>query len=397
MAGFLNKLKSAGTGTTSPAGKDAAAKKKEALEPPPEITPLEKMLQNAGPLRDDGTDRFFGLENDAFRQNVVNYPPYSPSETPNGDGTRPKVQVSIRAADEKETERRRVLDVGEDDGDLARGRGDLGLESLERRVEHVAGPGLLAAARQALQVFGHAGRVQRHALARGADSRRSIRLLRSRSFCDAPHEVAALGPDDIDDEARRHVLPELARREEDDVVRLADRHVADVGGGLHRGHEADVAEGARDLEQVVELAVARHPAARLPDALAFRRLGGVVLARQDLVRPVGLDEHGLRVADVGDEQFGALQGGGGEPQDGRRKKRRRTTRTRGASPGGILSRANRGSKSMTKKSFSFLNKDRSDTGENGANGDGSSSPAESKLKDRFSFNLGRRKSSNLLS
>ncbi|RBQ74770.1 hypothetical protein VDGD_21380 [Verticillium dahliae] len=66
MAGFLNKLKSAGTATTSPAGKDAATKKKEALEPPPEITPLEKMLQNAGPLRDDGTDRFFGLENVSF-------------------------------------------------------------------------------------------------------------------------------------------------------------------------------------------------------------------------------------------------------------------------------------------------------------------------------------------
>lgn len=28
-----------------------------------EITPLEKMLQNAGPVRADGTDKFFGLEN----------------------------------------------------------------------------------------------------------------------------------------------------------------------------------------------------------------------------------------------------------------------------------------------------------------------------------------------
>ncbi|CRK19156.1 hypothetical protein BN1708_017724, partial [Verticillium longisporum] len=36
------------------------------------------------------------------RQNVVNYPPYSPSETPNGDGTRPKVQVSIRPPMKKE-------------------------------------------------------------------------------------------------------------------------------------------------------------------------------------------------------------------------------------------------------------------------------------------------------
>lgn len=28
-----------------------------------DLTPLEKMLLNAGPLREDGTDRFFGLEN----------------------------------------------------------------------------------------------------------------------------------------------------------------------------------------------------------------------------------------------------------------------------------------------------------------------------------------------
>lgn len=36
-------------------------KKKE--EPPPEVTPLEKMLQNVGPVRSDGSDKFFGLEN----------------------------------------------------------------------------------------------------------------------------------------------------------------------------------------------------------------------------------------------------------------------------------------------------------------------------------------------
>ena len=28
-----------------------------------EVTPLEKMLQNAGPLRQDGSDKFFGFEN----------------------------------------------------------------------------------------------------------------------------------------------------------------------------------------------------------------------------------------------------------------------------------------------------------------------------------------------
>lgn len=36
-------------------------KKKD--EPAPEMTPLEKMLQNAGPLREDGSDRFYGFEN----------------------------------------------------------------------------------------------------------------------------------------------------------------------------------------------------------------------------------------------------------------------------------------------------------------------------------------------
>ncbi|KAH7137189.1 hypothetical protein B0J13DRAFT_73597 [Dactylonectria estremocensis] len=109
MAGFFNKIKGSGTASSSTPSKDAVSKKKE--EPVLDLTPLEKMLQNAGPVRDDGTDRFFGLENfgntcycnsivqalfysDSFRENVIRYPPYSPSDTPNG--TRPKVNVTIR-------------------------------------------------------------------------------------------------------------------------------------------------------------------------------------------------------------------------------------------------------------------------------------------------------------
>ncbi|KAI8724925.1 Ubiquitin carboxyl-terminal hydrolase [Fusarium sp. LHS14.1] len=109
MAGFFNKIKGSNTASASPSHKDAIAKKKE--EPVLDLTPLEKMLQNAGPLRDDGTDRFFGLENfgntcycnsivqalfysESFRNNVVNYPPSSPSDTPNG--TRPRVPITIR-------------------------------------------------------------------------------------------------------------------------------------------------------------------------------------------------------------------------------------------------------------------------------------------------------------
>ncbi|KAI0146911.1 hypothetical protein GGR57DRAFT_286056 [Xylariaceae sp. FL1272] len=70
------------------------------------------MLQNAGSIRPDGSDKFFGMENfgntcycnsivqalfytTIFREQVLNFPPLSPSDTPNGD--RPRVNVQIRA------------------------------------------------------------------------------------------------------------------------------------------------------------------------------------------------------------------------------------------------------------------------------------------------------------
>ncbi|RAL66193.1 hypothetical protein DID88_005865 [Monilinia fructigena] len=91
-------------GNTSKKGQDA--------EPEPDLTPLVKMLQNAGPIRPDGSDKFFGLENFGntcyansilqalyysvpFRENVVKYPPHSPSDTPNGH--LPKLIVPTRA------------------------------------------------------------------------------------------------------------------------------------------------------------------------------------------------------------------------------------------------------------------------------------------------------------
>ncbi|KAL7896337.1 hypothetical protein HDV63DRAFT_246261 [Trichoderma sp. SZMC 28014] len=111
MAGFFNKIKSASTlqPSTAQTTKDVVPKKKDEIVP--ELTPLEKMLQNAGPLREDGTDKFFGFENfgntcycnsivqalfysDLFRESVINYPSLSPSGTPNG--SRPKVNVTIR-------------------------------------------------------------------------------------------------------------------------------------------------------------------------------------------------------------------------------------------------------------------------------------------------------------
>lgn len=47
-------------GTSTATAKESSKKKEE---PPPPPTPLEKMLENAGPVRNDGTDKFFGMEN----------------------------------------------------------------------------------------------------------------------------------------------------------------------------------------------------------------------------------------------------------------------------------------------------------------------------------------------
>ncbi|KUI57226.1 putative ubiquitin carboxyl-terminal hydrolase creB [Cytospora mali] len=109
MAAFMKKLRSASTGSSTTT-RDLTLKSKKD-EPPQELTPLEKLLQNAGPLREDGSDKFFGLENfgntcycnsivqalyycETFRNNVVNYPPHSPTGTPNGQPN--KVNVTIR-------------------------------------------------------------------------------------------------------------------------------------------------------------------------------------------------------------------------------------------------------------------------------------------------------------
>ncbi|KAI0842947.1 cysteine proteinase [Hypoxylon sp. FL0890] len=109
MASFLNKWKTGSAAASSSAGKDAQKKKEETA---PEVTPLEKMLQNAGALRQDGSDKFFGMENFGntcycnsivqalyytapFREQVLKFPPLSPSNTPNGN--RPRVNVQIRA------------------------------------------------------------------------------------------------------------------------------------------------------------------------------------------------------------------------------------------------------------------------------------------------------------
>lgn len=47
------------TGNSPATGSSAA--KKDPNQPPP--TPLEKLLQDAGPIRNDGSDKFYGMEN----------------------------------------------------------------------------------------------------------------------------------------------------------------------------------------------------------------------------------------------------------------------------------------------------------------------------------------------
>ncbi|EFW99650.1 ubiquitin c-terminal hydrolase [Grosmannia clavigera kw1407] len=60
MSSFFNKLKP-GVAAANNANNVSPSKRKD--EVVPEATPLEKMLHNAGAIRDDGTDKFFGLEN----------------------------------------------------------------------------------------------------------------------------------------------------------------------------------------------------------------------------------------------------------------------------------------------------------------------------------------------
>ncbi|KAH6853449.1 hypothetical protein B0I37DRAFT_303974 [Chaetomium sp. MPI-CAGE-AT-0009] len=109
MAGFFQKLKGAGSGVSKSDSTAATKNKKD--EPQPDLTPVEKLLHNAGPIREDGSDKFFGLENfgntcycnsivqalyhsEQFREHVVNYPPPQPGDQ--SSGTRQKVNVTIR-------------------------------------------------------------------------------------------------------------------------------------------------------------------------------------------------------------------------------------------------------------------------------------------------------------
>ncbi|KAK4194433.1 hypothetical protein QBC40DRAFT_33722 [Triangularia verruculosa] len=108
MAGFFQKLKGAGTASSkSDSSASAKGRSKEKDESALDLTPVERLLQHAGAIRPDGSDKFFGLENfgntcycnsilqalyysEPFRENVVNYPLFPP------DSIHKKVNVSIR-------------------------------------------------------------------------------------------------------------------------------------------------------------------------------------------------------------------------------------------------------------------------------------------------------------
>lgn len=94
MTSFFGRFKPG----TSPANPQAATSPTKKDANAPERTPLEKLLQDAGPLRADGSDKFFGFENFGstcycnsiiqslfysvpFREQVINFPARSPPET----------------------------------------------------------------------------------------------------------------------------------------------------------------------------------------------------------------------------------------------------------------------------------------------------------------------------
>ncbi|KAL5121231.1 hypothetical protein ACEQ8H_000699 [Pleosporales sp. CAS-2024a] len=93
MTSFFGRLKAANAPSSPAAGTTPIKKDPNAPEP----TPLEKLLANAGPLRGDGSDKFFGFENFGstcycnsivqclyysapFRDQVINFPTRSPPE-----------------------------------------------------------------------------------------------------------------------------------------------------------------------------------------------------------------------------------------------------------------------------------------------------------------------------
>ncbi|KAI9852451.1 MAG: hypothetical protein M1824_001905 [Vezdaea acicularis] len=96
------------TGSTSPSAGSIPAKK-DPLGP--QQTPIERALKDAGPLRDDGSDKFWGMENFGstcycnsilqclyysapFREHVISYPKRTPIESLNTTTTLPRLNTA---------------------------------------------------------------------------------------------------------------------------------------------------------------------------------------------------------------------------------------------------------------------------------------------------------------
>ena len=109
MSSFFGRLKS-GAAPASPASSTPPKKDPNAPEP----TPLEKMLTNAGPLRADGSDKFFGLENFGstcycnsvvqclyysapFRHHVLNFPAPSTKDAQEPPHALPRLNTDLSA------------------------------------------------------------------------------------------------------------------------------------------------------------------------------------------------------------------------------------------------------------------------------------------------------------
>jgi len=107
MSSFFGRLKS-GAAPVSPATPVA---KKDPNAPEP--TPLEKLLATAGPLRSDGSDKFFGFENFGstcycnsvvqclyysvpFREQVINFPARSAPETLERPQSLPRINTNLQ-------------------------------------------------------------------------------------------------------------------------------------------------------------------------------------------------------------------------------------------------------------------------------------------------------------
>ncbi|KAF2662943.1 cysteine proteinase [Lophiostoma macrostomum CBS 122681] len=112
MTSFFGRFKP-GTSPASPASANPPTKKDPNA---PQPTPLEKLLVDAGPIRADGSDKFFGFENFGstcycnsivqclyysvpFREQVINYPSRSPPEALErpANGALPRLNTDLLA------------------------------------------------------------------------------------------------------------------------------------------------------------------------------------------------------------------------------------------------------------------------------------------------------------